>query len=424
MIPLAPSAGAAPANAISKNLVICADGTGNSFDTNESNVVRLVKCLELGRVDEQLVFYDQGVGTRPSSARAARAFRDASHRPGLTVLDEPTFGWWPATTIARILGLGFGYGLKENIRQMYEALAGAYVSDERTPIFLFGFSRGAFTVRALAAFICRCGLLPPDRLAYFPAAYEAFFEERHRERMMPDARRAFDARVARFRHDNGARDCGIRFLGIWDTVKSYGFIYPKSLPHLRHNPDVGAVRHAAALNERRSYYQFTSWGGVDHPLYLDTHPGETEDVKEVWFAGSHSDVGGGHPAPTNGLARPPFEWMIREAQNFGLRVSLTALDHEIKRFGTDLAVNESLYGPWWIAELLPRFELENIPFPGQRVLKWGSTGARDPLDVKRNGRIFVHASACDTYGPVGLEFTRDAGTPIERVETAPADAAG
>lgn len=414
MSPVPPGSGAAPEEAIEKNLVVCADGTGNSFDTNESNVARLVKCLELGRVDEQLVFYDQGVGTRPSSARAARAFKDASHRPGLTVLDEPTFGWWPATTIARVLGLGFGYGLKENIRQLYEALAGAYVSDERTPIFLFGFSRGAFTVRALAAFICRCGLLPRDRLACFPMAYEAFFEERHRERMTPDARHAFDARVARFRHDNGARDCGIRFLGIWDTVKSYGFIYPKSLPHLRHNPGVGTVRHAVALHERRSYYQLTSWGGVDHPLYEDTHPGDSTDVKEVWFAGSHSDVGGGFSPPRNGLARAPFEWMVRQAQGYGLHVSGAGLDGVLKEFGTELALNESLRGGWWIAELLPRFELENIPFPGQRVLRWGSTGARDPLSVQRGTRVSVHATAVDWHQTADLPFIPAGNVRIER----------
>lgn len=414
MIPVAPGAGSEPASATSRNIVICADGTGNSFDTNESNVARLVKCLELGRDDLQLVFYDQGVGTRPASARAARAFKDASHRPGLTILDEPTVAWWPATTIARIAGLGFGYGLKENLRQMYEALAGAYVSDERTPIFLFGFSRGAFTVRALAALVHRCGLLPGDRLRHFPTAYETFFEERHRERMTPAAREAFDARLETFRDDTGARKCRIRFLGIWDTVKSYGFIYPKSLPHLRHNPDVGTVRHAVALHERRSYYQLTSWGGVDHPLYEDTHPGDSSDVKEVWFAGSHSDVGGGFPRWRNGLALAPFEWMVRQAQGYGLHVSGAGLDGVWKEFGTELALNESLRGGWWIAELLPRFELENIPFPGQRVLKWGSTGARDPLSVRRNNGVSVHATTLDWHQAADVLFIPAEQVRIER----------
>lgn len=407
-----------PRDGLEQNLVLCADGTGNSFDTNKSNVVRLIECLELGREAEQLVFYDQGVGTSPASAGATRAFKRASHRPALTILDEPTVGWWPASTLARLAGLGFGFGLKENLRQMYEALAGAYTSDERTPVFLFGFSRGAFTVRALAAVIHRCGLLPGDRLGAFRDAYDAFFDERHRERMAPEARRAFDARLAKFRNDNGARDCRIRFLGIWDTVKSYGFIYPKSLPHLRHNPSVGAVRHAAALGERRSYYQLTSWGGVDHPVYQDARPDDSRDVKEVWFAGSHSDVGGGYPPAGNGLARAPFEWMVREAQRFGLQVSDAGLDYVLKEFATELTMHESLWGPWWIAELLPRFELENIPFPGQRMLKWGSTGTRDPLTVMRGNRIAVHGTALDWYGEAGLRFAGEGL--IERVETPPA----
>lgn len=414
MNPIPPSAGAAPEKAIEKNLVVCADGTGNSFDTNVSNVVRLVRCLDLDRSTTQIVFYDQGVGTRQASVNAAYAFKNAARRPGLVILDEPTNVPWLARPIARLAGLGFGYGLKANIHQLYAALASEYKTDESTPVFLLGFSRGAFTVRALAALIHRCGLLPPERLSLFSRAYTEFFEERHCERMAPVARDAFKARLKKFKDDNGARRCRIRFLGIWDTVKSYGFIYPKSLPHLRHNPDVGAVRHAAALNERRSYYQFTSWGGVDHPLYLDAHPGETEDVKEVWFAGSHSDVGGGYPASINGLARPPFEWMIREAQNFGLRVSRTALDDESNGFGSDLALNESLYGPWWIAELLPRFELENIPFPGQRVLKWGSTGARDPLSLKRGNRVSVHATALDWHQAAALPFIPAENVRIER----------
>jgi uncharacterized protein (DUF2235 family) len=401
-------------NAISKNIVICADGTGNSFDTNVSNVVRLVRCLDLDSSTTQIVFYDQGVGTRQASVNAAFAFKNGARRPGLVILDEPTNVPWLARPIARLAGLGFGYGLKANIHQLYVALASEYKTDESTPVFLFGFSRGAFTVRALAALVHRCGLLPPERLSLFSRAYTEFFEERHRERMAPAAREAFDARLDKFRDDTGARKCRIRFLGIWDTVKSYGFIYPKSLPHLRHNPDVGTVRHAVALHERRSYYQLTSWGGVDHPLYEDTHPGDSSDVKEVWFAGSHSDVGGGFPRWRNGLARAPFEWMVRQAQGYGLHVSGAGLDGVWKEFGTELALNESLRRGWWIAELLPRFELENIPFPGQRVLKWGSTGARDPLSVRRGNCVSVHATTLDWHQAADVPFIPAEHVRIER----------
>jgi len=174
-------------------------------------------------------------------------------------------------------------------------------------------------------------------------------------------------------------------------VKSYGFIYPKSLPHLRHNPTVISVRHALALDERRSYYQPTSWGGVDHPLYddvrpndsKDVRPNDSKDVKEVWFAGSHSDVGGGYKECESALARAPFEWLLREACTRELRLDGVEFGEVLKSFPIDRVLHESLHGFWWwVAECLPRFELENIPMAGKRVLKWGSTGGkRDPLHM-------------------------------------------
>ena len=106
-----------------RNIVVCADGTGNSFDTNISNVVRLVKSLVLDTAEEQIVFYDQGVGTKRTSAQAAHTFKNEFARPGLTILDEPTMAWWPGRSAARVAGLGFGYGLKANIGEMYAALS-------------------------------------------------------------------------------------------------------------------------------------------------------------------------------------------------------------------------------------------------------------------------------------------------------------
>ena len=390
-----------------RNIVVCADGTGNSFDTNISNVVRLVKSLVLDTAEEQIVFYDQGVGTKRTSAQAAHTFKNELARPGLTILDEPTMAWWPGRSVARVAGLGFGYGLKANIGEMYAALSREYKDADTTPVFLFGFSRGAFAVRALAGFIHRCGLLPPQHLDCFSKAFDSFYEEQHREAMAPRAREDFDNRIKQFKKDNNSRECRIHFLGLWDTVKSYGFIYPKSLPHLRHNPIVSTVRHALALNERRSYYQFTSWGGIDHPLYQDVQPGDSPDVKEVWFAGSHSDVGGGYAPCSNGLARPPFAWMVREARAQGLCVSDRALASVLDDFHEELTPHESLRRRWWITELLPRFELENVPFPGRRLLKWGSTGHRNPLEVARRKSVYVHVSVHRVYAQAELALIGD-----------------
>ena len=107
--------------------------------------------------------------------------------------------------------------------------------------------------------------------------------------------------MARAFKDQYCQPCAVDFLGIWDTVKAYGWIRPISFPALRHNLSVRRVRHACALDDRRALLQMTGWG-EDHP-----------DVKEVWFAGDHSDVGGGHKDGNSPLADASLRWMLGEA---------------------------------------------------------------------------------------------------------------
>ena len=388
------------------NIVICADGTGNSLARDPTNVVRLVKVLSLDNRNEQIAVYHQGVGTKRASL--TEAYRFKQNHVALEI-SEP--GWGGLLT--RLAGLGFGAGLQANVESLYGTLSRAVHSTSNPKVFFFGFSRGAFTVRALAGFIHRCGLLPPDRLQHASDAYHRFYNERHYEVMSRETLDDFRRRLDDFRRQQAARPCSIHFLGLWDTVKSYGFIYPKSLPHLRHNPSVASVRHAMALNERRSYYQLTSWAGVDHDVYQDSRADDSKDVKEVWFAGSHSDVGGGYPVSQSGLARAPFEWMIGEARDQGLLVDEKALKDVTSTFSTELDIHESLHGPWWIAEFLPRFELENIPIPGRRIARWGSTGERDLRQTARNHCVHVHPSVHDVYSRMDVILKSSGGLRIE-----------
>ena len=272
-----------------RNLVICSDGTGNTFDKSVSNVTRLVKLLALNDCDQQVAVYDQGIGTI-ERLETVRRFQQSVQPKSLEILDAPK-GWStdPGSLTKRLLGLGFGYGLKANIRQMYEKLSQLYRSGDK--IFFFGFSRGAFTVRALAGLIYHCGLPKPEGAmtkgcfseAYtgYSMLYEqrgdeweritAIMDERKREAELEKwydkdkARSKYDAeRVAEFqRRFPVNEDVHIHFLGLWDTVKSYGGIRPIMLPHLRHNPCVRTVRHALALNERRSWFDATTWGRLD-----------------------------------------------------------------------------------------------------------------------------------------------------------------
>lgn len=369
-----------------KNIVMCSDGTGNTWAEQVSNVTRLVKSLALGRGDGQLAFYDQGIGTNPALVNVVKSFASEPTREGLRVLQAPkVYRWMPG--VSRVAGLAVGFGLRENVKEMYRALAEHY--DEGDRIYFFGFSRGAFTVRVLAGLLYRCGLLPKESLdgqfdRLFSTAYALY-----------EPHRGDGAAVARFRATHAVVDCEVNFLGIWDTVKSYGGIWPKSLPHLRHNPIVRTVRHALAIDERRSWFQPTSWGGIDSddkaaPDLTDPRYA-TQDVREVWFCGSHSDVGGGDEEAET--ARVPLWWMMEEARASGVRLNEEGA-RELASSGLDgpPETHESLRRWWWLSEYCPRWELDNRTRPPRRPFAWGRTGNRKLAAFRRQGKVVLHAS--------------------------------
>ena len=171
-----------------------------------------------------------------------------------------------------------GGGITANIADAYRFLMRTYERGDR--VFLFGFSRGAYTVRAVAAMLYKCGLLDQRNDNLLPYALNLFRHEM-RPRIYAGFRRTF------------SRQCPVHFLGIWDTVKSVGWIYdPLTLQFTRNNPCVRVVRHAVAIDERRCFYRQNLWGSPD----------AGQDVKQAWFAGSHSDVGG--PTPKGKAAFP------------------------------------------------------------------------------------------------------------------------
>jgi uncharacterized protein (DUF2235 family) len=273
---------------------------------------------------------------------------------------------------------------------MYEALARNYDDEQKDRIYLFGFSRGAFAVRVLAGLLYRCGLPPKDADLdkCFAEAYKIYKPHLKKPR-----------RIAKFKAKFKTREVDIHFLGIWDTVKAYGGIWPKSLPHLRHNPIVKTVRHALALHEHRSWFLPTSWGGIDlddanfHSIEPDDRY-KDQDVKEVWFRGCHSDVGGGDEEADT--AKIPLKWMLKEA---------TLL--ELNKYGEEVlaasdpsglpAIHESLRCGWVIAEYIPRWELDNSRRPPRRLLKFGRTGERCVEKFRRKGTILIHPSVQDSF---------------------------
>ena len=260
---------------MSKRLIVCSDGTWNRPDShNPTNVVKMARAIVPTAADgkAQVVFYDKGVGTG-------------------NILD-------------RITGGAFGGGLEQNIGDAYRFLMHNY--DDGDEIFLFGFSRGAYTVRSTAGLIRNSGLLRKARADLFTEAYRLYRDNA----VHPDSDEA-----KRFRNNN-SREVGIHFLGVWDTVGALG-IPVRGLrwltrgKHQFHDVELsGSVKNAyqaLAIDEKRGPFVPSIWASKQKP-------GQT--VEQVWFAGVHTDVGGGYR--DTGLSDIAFQWMHSKAESCGL----------------------------------------------------------------------------------------------------------
>lgn len=375
-----------------RNIVICSDGTGQNGQ-KESNVARIFAMLDLSDPRNQIACYAPGVGVVPDPTLTQTVAR---RDPGVVeiVPEKVPFG-------GHVAGLAVGYGVFKNVRQLYEVLIEHYDQGDR--LYFFGFSRGAFTVRVLAGLIYRCGILRPEHRECFWQAFKLY--DRHEEALEEPALEKLRNDVERFR-TSFTRPCTeITFLGIWDTVKSVGYLRPQSLPHTRRNPLVRNVRHALALDERRSFYGFTTWGGLDgedervlrRPM-VEWQPnlkGQKQDVQEVWFPGAHSDVGGGY-AEEQGLAYRPLKWITAKALELRLRMD----EERANKIFTPLSdakceVHDELrngFG-WRVTEFLPRWTLKNWPPPPKRDFEWSPAGKRVISQTLRDGVIHVDSSA-------------------------------
>jgi uncharacterized protein (DUF2235 family) len=302
-----------------KNVVICCDGTGEEFGTRNSNVIKLYSTLTQDS-ESQIAYYHPGLGTMGAPSALSKVTQ-----------------WW-----TKVLGLAFGYGLATNIADAYAYLMKNYEDGDR--VYLFGFSRGAYTVRALAAMLHMYGLLRPGNEGLV----------RYITRMFRSQSQETFALAARFKA-TFSRPCKPHFLGVWDTVSSVGWIYdPVKLPYTTMNPDVAVVRQAVSIDERRAYFRQNLWG----------NPASGQDVQQIWFAGSHCDIGGGYPEPQSGLSKVALQWMLEQAAAGGLRINAAKKDHVLgadnsKYTKPDPAAkfHNSIweaFGLWWILELWPK----------------------------------------------------------------------
>jgi uncharacterized protein (DUF2235 family) len=394
---------------MSRILVLCADGTCNAFGRTSSNVARLIEYLDLDHAAAQVACYDQGIGTRADQIDAIKAFR-ARLPDGRTLhlLDPPGDAWSRPWTWPFLVGsMMFGWGLETNVRQLYLKLAELYDPDDK--VFLFGFSRGAFTVRALAALTWRYGLPATRDTAaarrLFAKAWRLFRDE------YPDEGGIKAEAASRFRGQPAVRPCPIHFLGLWDTVKSYGGLRPVMLPHLRHNPSVTTVRHALAIDEQRGWFDVTTWGALDSDKEADAGMSRldestvraigSQDVAEVWFTGCHADVGGG--AGNEYTSDIALRWMLGEAAAAGLVLNATGRAFLATPGAPEIpSPDDSRTTFWRVVDSMPRRAIDNGGRWPRRI--WAPRGAarRTPLAHPRGKTVWLHESVAGAsrLGPV------------------------
>ena len=308
-----------------KNIVVCCDGTNNQFGICNTNVVRIAELVERDPA-LQLCYYDPGVGTLPEQGVLTRIGR----------------------TWSRWMALAFATDIKEKVSTAYAHLMEVWEPGDR--VFLFGFSRGAYTARMLAAVLYALGLLPKGNTQLLPYVMRLFGSLRQTSsgdywHVLNSFRQSFAREIP----DRDDARFPVHFLGVWDTVSSVGWIWnAPAYPFTAKLPNVGIVRHAVSIDERRWFFRQNR-----------ITPQDGQDAKEVWFAGVHSDVGGGYPEEQGGLWRVTFEWMLNEARTAGLLVDEERLAHVRNRSPIPAQpwaepAHESLEGAWWIAELVPK----------------------------------------------------------------------
>jgi uncharacterized protein (DUF2235 family) len=299
---------------VGRKVILLSDGTGNSSaKVWRTNVWRVFESLDLSGSD-QVAYYDDGVGT-------------AAFKP------------------LAILGGAFGFGLGRNVVDIYKFACRNYRADD-DQIYGFGFSRGAFTMRVVIGLIVEQGLVQADsepelhRLA--KSAYGAYRANNFHtnwprccrpERWVRWARNLITGSIfAKKPASRNRTKVNIRFLGLWDTVAAYGmpveemargisqWIWPWMLPNCTLDLSVQRACQALSIDDDRTTFHPTLWDEThEKPLAPDATGKRylgNERISQVWFAGVHSNVGGGYP--DDSLAQIPLIWIMSEAHACGL----------------------------------------------------------------------------------------------------------
>jgi uncharacterized protein (DUF2235 family) len=282
-----------------RRLIVCCDGTWQDLEQKcPTNVVKMTQAIQaLDNTKEnhihQIIYYDEGIGTPQVNTE---------------IIDA----------LIKIGGGALGLGIDHKIQDAYRFLCLNYEPEDE--IYLFGFSRGAYTVRCLAGLIYNSGLLHREYIRKVPEAYELYREKQNQENA-PNGQNAID-----FRNQYG-QQVPIKALCCWDTVASLGL--PDLIPFLdwdgkfneRYrffdhtiNPTIEKAFHAVAIDEIRKVFDLT-------PM----NPSRSGQVMQVWFPGGHGCVGGGCESEC-GLSDGALLWMIEQVKNLGLVLDKTRVE--------------------------------------------------------------------------------------------------
>jgi uncharacterized protein (DUF2235 family) len=286
-----------------RNLVICCDGTSNEIGKQISNVLKLYRIAD--KSDRQIVFYQPGIGT---------------------IRMPDAWGRWRQKARS-LFEMATGRGLDRDVLNAYLFLAKHYRKGDR--IFLFGFSRGAYTVGVLAGMLYLVGLLRDHQSNFASYALKAYKEA---------AARNDYSTVVEFCKTVLPQSVPVHFLGVWDTVASVvvpgGTIFARlkleELPNTCENSAVETFRHAMAIDERRRMFRLKPW--IDGQEFKPNRFSKkakfpAQDSRQVWFAGSHADVGGGFAEEESALAKYPLLWMLEQAADKGLKIRRAMVNH-------------------------------------------------------------------------------------------------
>jgi uncharacterized protein (DUF2235 family) len=348
-----------------KRLVVCCDGTWQGPDNDcPTNVLKIAQAVEPVAKDKngneiaQVLYYDEGIGTDENADEDGGIAGTVDYiKKFAEKVGGGAFGWW----------------IGNKLKEAYIFLCLNYTPGDE--IYLFGFSRGAYTVRSLAGLINCSGLLQRPDISKSSQAYKIY-------RIADAEKRKKEA--DKFRQENNIKQVPIKLLGCWDTVGALGV--PDFIPWFKldnilnkkyqfHNTNLSPIiqnaRHAIAVDEKRKAFNVT---------YMKPGQGFNGDIKEMWFPGDHGCVGGG-TKETLKLSNAALKWMVDEASKLGLEVNLELSQDDFEIDHTAPFSNKSELGDLGMDDrAIVGFNFDNLHISVKR--RWRDLGNYRPANLE------------------------------------------